>query len=159
MNFVPLETAQLLCFFVSKLVTTLVQHILGYRLRQTQFRGLKLFIVIDLQAQNINFWVRVTFSVKCFKKNLDTHATVLFTRVFCGNKRVKVKVSQSRYRSGQAQRVPEVKFPRFRNNGTGQWQVVSLTHRLPLSPGNTPGTHFCWRLSRPQDQGVIGRIM
>jgi hypothetical protein len=22
-------------------------------------------------------------------------------------------------------------------------QVVSLTHRPPLSPGNTPGTHFC----------------
>jgi hypothetical protein len=22
-------------------------------------------------------------------------------------------------------------------------KVVSLTHRLPLPPGNTPGTHFC----------------
>jgi len=25
--------------------------------------------------------------------------------------------------------------------GTGK--VVSLTHRPPLPPGNTPGTHFC----------------
>ena len=25
----------------------------------------------------------------------------------------------------------------------GWWQVVSLTHRPPLPPGNTPGTHFC----------------
>jgi len=22
-------------------------------------------------------------------------------------------------------------------------KVVSLMHRLPLPPGNTPGTHFC----------------
>jgi hypothetical protein len=22
-------------------------------------------------------------------------------------------------------------------------EVVSLTHRPPLTPGNTPGTHFC----------------
>ena len=45
----------------------------------------------------------------------------------------------------------EVKVPRFRDSGTGWWQVVSLTHRPPLPPGNTPGTHFSWRLSRPQE--------
>jgi len=28
-------------------------------------------------------------------------------------------------------------------------QVVILTHRPPLPPGNAPGTHFCYRLSRP----------
>ena len=37
----------------------------------------------------------------------------------------------------------EVKVPRFRNNGTGWWLVVSLTHRPPSLPRNTPGTHFC----------------
>ena len=37
----------------------------------------------------------------------------------------------------------EVKVPRFRDNGTGWWSVVSLTHRPPLPPGNIPGTHFC----------------
>ena len=26
-------------------------------------------------------------------------------------------------------------------------KVVSLTHRPPLPPGNTPGTHFCYRLT------------
>jgi len=26
-------------------------------------------------------------------------------------------------------------------------------------PGNTPGTHFCWRLSRPQGHSAIGKIM
>ena len=38
-------------------------------------------------------------------------------------------------------------------------KVVSLTHRLPLPPGNTPGTHFCKRLSRPQGRSATGRIM
>ena len=37
----------------------------------------------------------------------------------------------------------EVKVPRFRDNGTGWWYVVSFTHRPPLPPGNIPGTHFC----------------
>jgi hypothetical protein len=32
-------------------------------------------------------------------------------------------------------------------------------HRPPLPPGNIPGTHFCWRLNRPQDHSATGRIM
>jgi len=36
---------------------------------------------------------------------------------------------------------------------------VSPTHRPPLPPGNAPGTHFCWRLTRPQGHSAIGRIM
>ena len=38
-------------------------------------------------------------------------------------------------------------------------KVVSLTHWLPLPPRNTPGTHFCQRMSRPQGHGATGRIM
>jgi len=38
-------------------------------------------------------------------------------------------------------------------------KVVSLTHRPLLPPGNAPGTHFCWRLSRPQGNSAIGRIL
>jgi hypothetical protein len=38
-------------------------------------------------------------------------------------------------------------------------KVVSLMHRPPLPPGNTPGTHFCQRLSRPQGHSVTRRIM
>ena len=36
---------------------------------------------------------------------------------------------------------------------------VSLTHRPPLPPGNVPGTHFSYRLSRPQCHSAIGGIM
>ena len=38
-------------------------------------------------------------------------------------------------------------------------KVVSLTHRQPLPAGNAPGTHFYYRLSRPQGHSAIGRIM
>jgi hypothetical protein len=36
--------------------------------------------------------------------------------------------------------------------------VVSPTHRPPLPAGNIPGTHFCWRLSRPQSHNAAGRM-
>ena len=71
-----------------------------------------------------------------------------------------VKVKQSRYRPGL---VPEgsrkLRFPHFMTTTQEGGKVVSLTHRPPLPPGNSPGTHFCWRLSRPQGHSAIGRIM
>jgi hypothetical protein len=37
-------------------------------------------------------------------------------------------------------------------------EVVSLRRRLPFTPRKIPGTHFCWRLSRPRGYSVVGRI-
>jgi hypothetical protein len=34
-------------------------------------------------------------------------------------------------------------FPDFMTTAQDGGKVVSLTHRPPLTPGNTPGTHFC----------------
>ena len=48
-----------------------------------------------------------------------------------------IKVKQSRYRPGGAQRVPD-----FMTTAQDGGKVVSLTHQLPLPPGNAPGTHF-----------------
>jgi hypothetical protein len=33
--------------------------------------------------------------------------------------------------------------------------IVSLTHQPHLPPENTPSTHFCYRLSGPQDRSAI----
>jgi len=47
----------------------------------------------------------------------------------------------------QASSGPEVsrklRFPDFVTTAQDGGKVVSLTHRPPLPPGNTPGTHFC----------------
>jgi hypothetical protein len=63
----------------------------------------------------------------------------------------------------QAWSGPEVsgtlRFPDFMTTAQDGGKVVSLTHRPPLPPGNTPGTHFCLRLSRCQGHSVTGRIM
>ena len=37
----------------------------------------------------------------------------------------------------------KLRFPDFTTTAKDGGKVVSLTHRLPLPPGNTPGTHFC----------------
>ena len=70
------------------------------------------------------------------------------------------KLKQSHYRLGQAQRVlRKLRFPHFMTTAQDGGKVVSLTHRLPLPPGNAPGTHFCYRLSRPQGHSAIRRIL
>jgi hypothetical protein len=72
----------------------------------------------------------------------------------------KVKLKQSHYRPRQALRVlRKLRFPDFMTTAQDGGKVVSLRHRPPLPPGNTPGTHFCYRLSRPQGHSAIGRIL
>ena len=53
----------------------------------------------------------------------------------------------------------KLRLPDFVTKAQDGGKVVNLTHRPSLPPGNTPGTHFCWRLSRPQCHSAIGRIM
>jgi hypothetical protein len=50
-------------------------------------------------------------------------------------------------------------FPGYMTTSQDGGKVISLTHRSPLPPGNAPGTHFCWRLSRSQGRSAIGSIM
>jgi len=37
----------------------------------------------------------------------------------------------------------KLKFPHFMKTAQDGGKVVSLTHRPPLPPGKTSGTHFC----------------
>jgi len=51
-----------------------------------------------------------------------------------------------------------LRIPDFKTTGEGG-KVVSLTHRPPLPPENIAGTHFYYRLSRPQGHSAGGRII
>ena len=53
----------------------------------------------------------------------------------------------------------KLRLPDFVTTAQDGGKVVSLTHRPPLPPGNAPGTHFCYRLSRPQGHSAIGGIL
>jgi len=53
----------------------------------------------------------------------------------------------------------KLRFPDYMTTAQDGGKVVSLTHRPPLPSGNAPGTHFCYRQSRPQGHSAIGRIM
>ena len=56
---------------------------------------------------------------------------------------VEVKVMQSHNRPGVAQRFPGGLVSQIsRHSAHEGGEVVSLTHRPPLHPGNVPGIHF-----------------
>ena len=62
---------------------------------------------------------------------------------------VKVKVNQFHYRPGQAQKfLRKLRFPDFVTKAQDVGTVVSFMHRPTLPSRNTPGTHFCYTLSR-----------
>ena len=70
------------------------------------------------------------------------------------------KGSQCRYRAWSGpQGSSKLRFPDLVTTAQDGGKVVSLTHRPPLTPGNAPGTHFYYRLSRPQGHSAIGRIL
>ena len=53
-----------------------------------------------------------------------------------------------------------LRLPRFQDNRHMEvviWSALRTGRLYP--PGNTPGAHFCCRLSRPQGHSAAGRIM
>ena len=66
--------------------------------------------------------------------------------------------SQSLYRLSYPEGTRKLQFPYYVTTAQDGGKVGSLKHRPLLHPGNTPGTHFCYRLSPPEGHSAIGRI-
>jgi len=72
----------------------------------------------------------------------------------------KVELKQPHYRPGQVVRVPGGWSSQIsRQSPHKGGDVVSPMQRPPLPPGNAPGTHFCYMLSRPKGHIATGKIM
>ena len=73
---------------------------------------------------------------------------------------VKVKVMQSHYRPGVAQRVPGSQgSKKIVTTAQGGDRLSALRTDRLYPPGNAPGTHFCQGLSRSQGHSAFGRIL
>jgi hypothetical protein len=72
----------------------------------------------------------------------------------------KVKVKKfSVYRPWRPLGLRQVEAPTFSDiRLIDGGKVVRPTRRPLFTPRKIPGTHFCWRLSRPQGHGAAGRI-
>jgi hypothetical protein len=53
----------------------------------------------------------------------------------------------------------KLRFPAFMTTAQDGVSLSALSTGRIYPPGNSPGTHFCWRLSRPQGHSAIRRIM
>jgi hypothetical protein len=59
----------------------------------------------------------------------------------------------------RALRIQKVEGTRIsRQSAQGSGKVVSPTYRPPLTPGDVPGTHFCYMMNLPQDHSAARRI-
>ena len=89
------------------------------------------------------------------RTNSDLHN--FHSMISRGQDYVKVKVPLQAWSGPEGSR--KLRFPDFMTTAQDGGKIVSLMHRPPLPPGNASGTHFCYRLSRPQGHSAIGRIL
>jgi hypothetical protein len=93
-------------------------------------------------VQNIREYIKITLSE--FRSQIHSVFVMLHYRGFIKTavKSVKGKAVPLQAWSGP-QGSRKLRFPDFVKTAQDGGKVVSLTHRPPLPPRNTPGTHFC----------------
>jgi hypothetical protein len=131
------------------------------RSKLNTLRGLKSICqFIRNQQAKYKFRLQLVVKEKLGWIHLQHFRHTSFARLLITVHEVKAKVKRSHYRPGQVLRVPRGWGSQISRQLTYESsKVASLTHRPSLSSGNISGTHFCYRLSRPQGRSAAQRIM
>ena len=69
------------------------------------------------------------------------------------------KLSQSHHIPRCPEGSRQLRFPDYVTMTQDGVKVVNFMPRSLFTPEYIPGTHFCWRLSQPQDHRATGRFM
>ena len=84
-------------------------------------------------------------SLQCVEEDVEKNhfilSVILFTHFYIRCKGKGKAVPLQAWTGPEGSR--KLRFPDFVTTAQDGGKVVSLTHRPPLPPGNTPGTHFC----------------
>ena len=85
---------------------------------------------------NISFWLPSTFA-RPFLPSTSSGSAIPLWQVTIKGKGIPLEA----WSGPEGSR--KLRFPDYMTTAPDGYKVVSLTHRSPLPPGNTPGTHFC----------------
>jgi len=88
------------------------------------------------------FQFLLLYVVNLFKYHAVTYAHFSHVTLICTIHATKGKSVPLQAWSGP-EGSRKLRFPDFMTTAQDGGKVISLMHRPPLPPGNTPGTHFC----------------
>ena len=99
--------------------------------------------------------------------SLSTNLFVIFSRTITKNHKNWIirywRLGKGKAVPLQAWKGPEgsrkIRFPDFMTTAQNGGRLSVLRTASLYPPGNTPGTHFCQWLSRPQGHSAIGRML
>ena len=92
-----------------------------------------------ISNNNISLWTNLTSRVFVEIRQNRENSRVVYS-LYIGKGKGKAVPLQA-WSDPEGSR--KLRFPDFMTTAQDGGMVVSLTHRPPLPPGNSPGTHFC----------------
>ena len=103
---------------------------------------------------SFSVWIQLSKGQKSIVKSFSDLVQMHFDIARSVYGTLSASLSQNGKRKGKGKAAPlqawsgpegsrKLRFQDFMTTAQDDGKVASLTHRPPLPPGNTPGTHFC----------------
>ena len=102
--------------------------------------GVPLFFIFFVK-KSIHFWALCVTKRQCSTGSIGEETDFFFKINFLTYRNTAKAVPLQAWSGPEGSR--KLKFSDFVTTAQDGGKVVSLKHRPPLPPGNTPGTHFC----------------